>query len=1019
MKKKLLTPLLILGMVFTGCMNAIEPVHPEGRNPEETEQSADEATIRFNINQDTYTRSSITINEGELSDVNIYAFRDGLLYSSVYSTTPNTVSMKLKKGTSYNLYAVANMGAMDAMAKEEDFIRNFAVKLTSIKDLDGRNPLAWSYSGYSLSDSTGEISMAMDRIYSKINFTLDKGTLRGLEVKSVRLCQAARTVRPFSRGGSRALNPDDITDGDYASASDLEKLNGTGKGVFFYTLENRQGTLLPDNMDPWKKVPDNIPAGNLCTYIEVQATFREGFFYSGCVTYRFYLGQDSTTNFDIFRNNDMNIALILTGDNFGEGKQNISWKVYSDTDLNPNGFSTYEIRHLHNSERMFVGERFELDATLSPDLFNHVDQNPDNVELCAIDPDTKKKISCISVKSINKISSGNNGCKLRFIGSITRQSSFPFSYALFDRRSGKLIADYSSEGKASYRTMQTNLIISQTENCTSITDTLLATSRINGPAKTYYVHAFGPDPATNQQANLHKTGILSGTTPESTRSLDLEMFKDLQIYYTIRSSWNKVTSEDESWKADCPSDKDVLIKYTPAPQNSDKSYVGSFTVEIKNDGQTDHRRWQKALGDESYRVNKGSVLKPIPKSHNLGFSIHKPSIPEGMYSKASHNAFLSIMPAKVTLKFTSVSVIERALSFVIDNPSKVPFKFRAVMELPFGYSWTSNSGKKTPLCIFCEKEGNDKYEYNRSRFISISSFNLLGESDKSGKWISENEWKLNSTFRALDPQHGLATNPNLHIILQTYFNDWITDNVLYMDDSLYLMRDDMLDVKIEGNPSGVVLVNQQTMIGESAARLNLKGRIFTRAHRTLYWGRNYFTPDSPLLEFKKPGQHNYLKGGGLIVQQAGSDFQDWHVRLFSEGYSEYKKFGAGPKLTREWNMKSGSYVGAWETEFMNHFMTDAYKKEYWHTMIHTKAGHHIVYPRIYQVNMDIKISMPDNTNIDIYYVDVGELNESYSYKRDHIQRSEKNDDSYYDYTVNINCTYNGASPGAYYYLYAL
>ena len=142
-------------------------------------------------------------------------------------------------------------------------------------------------------------------------------------------------------GGSRALTAEEVMDGDYASAGDLNTLNTTGEGIHFYTLENRQGTLLPQVTDPWQKIPDNLSNGNLCTYIEVNASFRQGFFYSGNVTYRFYLGQDSTTNFDIIRNNDMSVLLTLSGDNFGEGQQNISWKVILDTGMSREGYASY------------------------------------------------------------------------------------------------------------------------------------------------------------------------------------------------------------------------------------------------------------------------------------------------------------------------------------------------------------------------------------------------------------------------------------------------------------------------------------------------------------------------------------------------------------------------------------------------------------------------------------------------------------------------------------------------------
>ena len=71
-------------------------------------------------------------------------------------------------------------------------------------------------------------------------------------------------------GGNRAVDATEVGTGDYASEADVTLLN-EGQEISLYVLENRQGTLLPSNEDPWRKVPDSLDetVAACCTYLEV------------------------------------------------------------------------------------------------------------------------------------------------------------------------------------------------------------------------------------------------------------------------------------------------------------------------------------------------------------------------------------------------------------------------------------------------------------------------------------------------------------------------------------------------------------------------------------------------------------------------------------------------------------------------------------------------------------------------------------------------------------------------------
>lgn len=302
------------------------------------------------------TKSSVTSGESAVKDINIFFYHNGLLVTSSYVQTPSVASFLLNDGMDYNVYALANVGRITPVDKEADFIK-YKMTIGSSGFVGSMNsggiPMAWQKSNYVVSKSVTQLPMALVRLVSKIRFKVDMDALAGLKVKSIRLCNAAGAVTPFTmngHGGSKITAASDAINGDYASASDLNAINSGGQ-IYFYALENCQGTLLSGNKDPWKKTPDNISVANLCTYLEVDCEFQAGFALNGTITYRVYLGQDNCTNFDIIRNVDMGVTLCLT-----KNLDNVSWKIDPDVDYNGSlGYAWIE-QGLHAMDDLYVGE---------------------------------------------------------------------------------------------------------------------------------------------------------------------------------------------------------------------------------------------------------------------------------------------------------------------------------------------------------------------------------------------------------------------------------------------------------------------------------------------------------------------------------------------------------------------------------------------------------------------------------------------------------------------------------------
>lgn len=246
---KRLLKILFLMSAFSGCIEQMEEIR---ELPGETAQGKDSFTeLSVRVSDIANTRSSVTADETRIADLNFFAYRNGVAEAETYSTKLSQIIVKLTYGYSYNLYAIANMGRVAAPAKEEDLL-SYRHDINSIEDLSEILPMVWTQQGFMASQTSMSLGVRLDRLVSKVIFSVDKSALEGLEVTSIRLCQSAGTVYPFAVSGSAIGSGTETITGDYASASDLETVN-SGGSIYFYTLENCQGTLLSENRDPWKK----------------------------------------------------------------------------------------------------------------------------------------------------------------------------------------------------------------------------------------------------------------------------------------------------------------------------------------------------------------------------------------------------------------------------------------------------------------------------------------------------------------------------------------------------------------------------------------------------------------------------------------------------------------------------------------------------------------------------------------------------------------------------------------------
>ena len=358
--------LLCLSFAITGCVAEIGL--PEAEN--QTEAEAVEVVL--DVTGAGASKSSLSVNEFSVGELQFVIYRSGVLeYSEYVPSLVPSLKVRLMAGCVYNIYVLANAGKLPVSVSEDEFKEKCIYSINEISELQGRLPMAWSRTGVQVREGMGSIVVQLERLAAKVNFSLDKNVLEGLRITSARLCQCASVVRPFRDSGGRgsyAMGPDELIDGDMATEEDLLELN-SGKSIGFYALENCQGILLPDNVSPACKVPEELgPVADLCTYLEVAGVFGEDSFLDGEVIYRFYLGLDACTSFDVPGNSSIDVTLQLTG----TGLREVSWRVSADVSVRE-GYAWGSVAHgLHDVDDLYVGERFLYEVELSDEILSYI-----------------------------------------------------------------------------------------------------------------------------------------------------------------------------------------------------------------------------------------------------------------------------------------------------------------------------------------------------------------------------------------------------------------------------------------------------------------------------------------------------------------------------------------------------------------------------------------------------------------------------------------------------------------------
>lgn len=299
----------------------------------EQEQSPSESVrvyVEYEGMHAAETKSSFTWKDDDISDIQaIIAEEDGTVCDIIYSDDTVGLSFKGTVGRKYYVLAAANMGERlncSDISELATMTRN--VEYSKISS-DGIPMFSDHAEEITISKGSNTVTVKLVRMMARVDLTVDRKLLEngdGFSVKSVKIYNATNLYSLFP-SAARKTDPQGGSTLDYASTNDLAALNNGGP-ISLYAFENMQGTLLPGNTDPWAKVPSSISStADLCSYLELKCSYTGKERSCDDITYRMYLGNDITTNFDIARNTVYKLTLIPTEEEIYGNRG--SWKIES------------------------------------------------------------------------------------------------------------------------------------------------------------------------------------------------------------------------------------------------------------------------------------------------------------------------------------------------------------------------------------------------------------------------------------------------------------------------------------------------------------------------------------------------------------------------------------------------------------------------------------------------------------------------------------------------------------------
>ncbi|MBO4585080.1 MAG: DUF4906 domain-containing protein [Bacteroidales bacterium] len=247
--------------------------------------------------------------ENRITSTVLAAYSQGRLYRTEYYTGNGaSMSFILERGVSYTVYAMVNMG--DTRSSFPQYETNVPDITYTLPSYDSVNLTGMPMAGSAMASGTASCAIPVKRLLAKVTANIECDW-PGASISGGVIGNMNAALKPF---GQSTLTE---TSDRFAYTPESHQANGGSSATLvFYVPENMQGTV-SGITSAWEKTHDGNAAvtamKDRLSYLEISVSGSG--LYDGEITYRSYLGGNSTDNFDIKRNTSYTWNLSYSEDN--------------------------------------------------------------------------------------------------------------------------------------------------------------------------------------------------------------------------------------------------------------------------------------------------------------------------------------------------------------------------------------------------------------------------------------------------------------------------------------------------------------------------------------------------------------------------------------------------------------------------------------------------------------------------------------------------------------------------------
>ena len=289
-------------------------------------------TIKLSYSIKNYNNTkSCEVKDKFISNINIFIYNinGNLINSCFYDGFVSTINLKdFFDSEGCYIYVLANVGRIEtsSIPSTLDDLKLYKYKITDeIRSLATSMPMCYNSELLHVKNNSS-INICLTRLMSSIVIKIDKSQLSAditeFNIKKISLHNIPKYISPFSE-----YQPTNIDDILYKGDSINITENKENTEFQLFTAENLQGDLLPNNTEEnYKSFEITDIHRKLCTYIEINATYKSKIKIDNNLIYRIYPGENETSNFDVKRNTNY-YTIIQPIDSGTENLDNFNWKI--------------------------------------------------------------------------------------------------------------------------------------------------------------------------------------------------------------------------------------------------------------------------------------------------------------------------------------------------------------------------------------------------------------------------------------------------------------------------------------------------------------------------------------------------------------------------------------------------------------------------------------------------------------------------------------------------------------------